>query len=177
MLTGTVEKNDVLGRLGDITVAIRKLQKLAPLETDVVLIYFQGSEATDGRGNRYLKTSTNEAYPNRRLEETAVAYNQLTPMPGVQLLVLNVSPPTRSGDTLANKDQRLVDPHVALLRYVWQVAEVQKADPRIFTYIGDAMKVKSTLGDIATQVSEQMKKDAQAWEPISWLRTPSKLSC
>src|SRR5262249_23931290 len=61
----------------------------------------------------------NEKFPNLPLEKTALPYDDLPRMPGVQLMVLNVSRPTSQGGAAVKGDAwQPPDSHLGWMRYV-----------------------------------------------------------
>jgi WD40 repeat protein len=156
VLFGNVQKEAVIGQLGEIEKQIAVLQEQTKKMNDVVFIYYQGGEAEDKRGKRYLKTTLNEKFPTLPLEKTALAYDDLPRMPGVQLMVLNVSRPSPGA---AEKDEgwRPPDAHLAWMRYVMREPSdaVLKAAQR-------ATQERATIKEFNERATSELKKDKDA---------------
>jgi WD40 repeat protein len=158
VLFGNVQKEAVIGQLGEIEKQIAVLQEQTKRMNDVVFIYYQGGEAEDKRGKRYLKTSLNEKFPNLPLEKTALPYDDLPRMPGVQLMVLNVSRPTSQGGATVKDDAwRPSDSHLGLMRYVMREPSdaVLKAAQR-------ATQEQATIKEFNERATSEVKKDKDA---------------
>ena len=174
VLFGNVRKEAVFGQLGEIEKQIQILQEQTGWQNDVVLIFLQGTEDQDARGNRYLRTSLTERLSKPALEKTAVAYNDLPHMPGVQLVLLNVA--RLPGDVAVDQNWRLGDPRVGLMRCEWRdVNEMHNPSPVVLTYIGDAMKKARELGPIVDDVTKQVKQNDKAVAQLSFAEIPALL--
>ena len=106
-----------------------------------MLIFFQGTEDQDARQSLSANVADG-ATVETALEKTAIAYNELPHMPGVQLMVLNVA--RRPGDVAVDQERAVGDPRIGFMRYEWRdVNEIRNPSPAVLTYIGDAMKKAS----------------------------------
>jgi WD40 repeat protein len=166
VLCGNVRKEAILGQLSAIERQIRTVQEQTKLMNDVVLIYYQGGEGVDERGNRYLKTTLNEKFPDQPLELAALAYSDIPRIPGVQVMLLNVTP-GKSGAVASKTDVVPGDEHVGMICYKWQ-----SQSGSFFDYFDKALKEAHTVGAIEKQVTAAVKNDKNALPGEETVRVP-----
>ena len=162
VLVGEVERGKVEAQLLEMNKEIDRLRKEGELKgvNDVILIYYQGADVRDPRGRRWLLTSRNLLWPKVDPEEWAIPCHDLPRVPGVQLLLLNVSgeadPKLKPGGDLGG------DPNAGLLRYAsLDRNEPKKDDPELLGLMEILLKKDGRLGILAELQSLTKKAVAQ----------------
>jgi WD40 repeat protein len=139
VLTGEVERGNVVGELLEINNAIKHLKKSSGWLNDVVLIYYQGAAASDVQHNLWLMTSHNTRWPKDPPEETAINYRALPKVPGTELLVLSVT----------GKPEP-----VPGIQYAKPAPPPPGAvDPALLAKFGEAVRKKGNLGDAVKYIA------------------------
>src|SRR5262249_23950532 len=115
---------------------------------DVVLIYFQGGEATNARGEFLELTSgrTRKTVLGRRQLERKVNDIQ-----GVQVLLLDVR--ARDVEREAQEERSALDvPRYAWYRYAWLSDDFPPQDVRLLSALEDVLKQYNRLGQVKSQL-------------------------
>jgi WD40 repeat protein len=157
ILTGAdLEAGQIRGQIFAIEQSIRQSRNSQHWVNDVILIYYQGAMETDAKGNRYLLTRKSQRYRNLPLNETALSLESLPRVPGVQLLLLNVT--QKNG-----LDAKKLDAENAGLVAWIGLGEKQIGDvnPTFIALLGEAVSAAKTgrLGDVLEKMRQLIKQD------------------
>jgi hypothetical protein len=151
-----VDRYEVKAQLKEINKEIERLQKSTQWLNDLVLIYYQGEDwrpKDEGRKNeRWLKMSQNFFLAESPVETFALACHDLPRLPGVPLLLLNVT-----GKQVGGKDGENWggDRDTGFLRYALDVKEKDKADSTLLRRFQEATSQKDRLGDVVQFVKDR----------------------
>jgi WD40 repeat protein len=143
---------DVRGTLIEMRSGIKKT---AEKINDVVVVYFQGEEAVDANGRRYLMTVKSKR--TGRLEGQAIDYDEvrerLSEVPGAKILLLDVRPAHAAAVPAPANDF----PRLGVFRYVWLGGAVQDKE-RFIQDLEKSLTHNAFLKDVKAELKTHIAK-------------------
>ena len=131
----------------------------------MVLVYYQGGESIDSRGNCFQTSLTSTGTAGS--QQSAITCDELVRFfaetPGAQLLLLNVAgrPDTRA----AGRDWG-GDPNTGFLRYACHdPTEACSADPALLGLLQEAISKKGRLGEVVAYVENLLRQQSRKYSP------------
>jgi hypothetical protein len=165
VLVGEVDRGKVEAQLVEINNEITRLKRQTGWLNDVVLIYYQGEDVEiPEKKERWLKTSRNFQFPKVPPQVFAIPCHALPRVPGVELLLLNVS---GMPDNRVTGSDWGGDPDAGFLRYACQdPTETHKPDPALLGLLQEAIRKKGRLGDIVNYVDDLLRHQPTKFSPL-----------
>jgi hypothetical protein len=157
VLVGDVDRGKVDCQLLEINNAIAQLVRETHWLNDVVLIYYQGEDVeVPAKKERWLKTTRNLQFPAVPAEEFAIPCHGLPRVPGVELLLLNVTAAPGAATAGANWGG---DPDTGFLRYAsLDQTEGAAANSGLLSMLREAMGKKGRLGDVVAYINDLLRQ-------------------
>jgi hypothetical protein len=164
MLSGPdLEAGEIRGGIDSIRSKILELRNTERWMNDLIIIYYQGVVEVDARGDRYLHTRKSLRLGNDLGE--ALALKSLPPMPGIQLLLLNVNRKTATVEPGAEDKAR--PENVAVIANVGaKEKELGNPKPPFLTRLREALRDARSgqLGDTSDNLRKLFASDTKALE-------------
>lgn len=154
-LTGHVSPGQVITQLMRIRTALR-IRGAQEFANDVVMVYYQGSEAMDAGGQSYLLTSASQF--DKKLDRSAISNTQLEGLlgksPGAHLVLLDVD--RSAGPTqLAQGPGWPSESRIGLIRSSWLAGKATPHEARLVAGLMESLSGSHNLLEIKSRMADR----------------------
>jgi hypothetical protein len=170
-LVGKVSRSEFDLQMEKVKERITALKGDTGWVNDVVLVYYQGEDWVDPRGQRWLLTSRNLLLRDAPAEAFAIPLREQQPLPGVNLMVLNVRQEPAQTAARPGPDWG-GDLSAGLLRFAWTNAALLGSDPELLKLVHEALKDESRLGAVAERLKTLVQGRPDALPPLTDIPPP-----